>query len=123
VESTTDRIELDVDGPVLEVNVSGKLTKEAYERFEPVVAFQIERFGKVRILLVLHDFHGWTAGALWDDTQFELRHCRDIERLAVVGEAKWEEGMAVFCKPFTSAAIRYFDLADIDEARRWVTEG
>ncbi len=122
MESTVDTLEMDVNGRVIEVRVTGKLTKEAYERFEPVVAFQIERFGKLRILLALHDFHGWTAGALWDDTRFELKHCRDIDRLAVVGEAKWEQGMAVFCKPFTSAAIRYFDQARIDEARRWVAD-
>ncbi len=122
MESTTDTLEFNVDGRVLEVRVTGKLTKEAYERFEPMVAYQIEQVGKIRILFVLHDFHGWTAGALWDDTQFELRHCRDIERLAVVGETKWEQGMATFCKPFTSAAIHYFDHANIDEARRWISE-
>jgi hypothetical protein len=28
--------------------------------------------------------------------------------------------MAAFCRPFTTAAIRYFDRADADHAHRWV---
>ena len=57
--------------------------------------------------------------ALWD----YLKHFADIERLALVGERKWEAGMAMFCKPFTRATIRYFDDAQSDEAVRWATEG
>jgi hypothetical protein len=38
----------------------------------------------------------------------------------VVGEKKWEQGMATFCKPFTKAKIRYFDIAQIEDARQWI---
>jgi hypothetical protein len=54
-------------GKLLHVKVTGKLTKEAYEAFAPVVDEQIQEHGKVRILFEMHDFHGWTAGALWED--------------------------------------------------------
>jgi hypothetical protein len=30
--------------------------------------------------------------------------------------------MAVFCKPFTKATVRYFDHADAAEARKWLME-
>ncbi|MEK6238211.1 MAG: STAS/SEC14 domain-containing protein [Planctomycetales bacterium] len=43
-----------------------------------------------------------------------------MERLAIVGESKWEAGMAVFCKPFTGAKIQYFDHAKLDEAKAWI---
>jgi hypothetical protein len=48
-----------------------------------------------------------------------LKHWKDIERLAVVGDKKWEKGMAAFCKPFTKAQIRYFDISQLEEARQW----
>ena len=51
-----------------------------------------------------------------------MRHFADIERLAMVGEKKWQKGMATFCKPFTTATIRYFDHADAVEARKWLGE-
>ena len=30
----------------------------------------------------------------------------------MVGDKKWQKGMATFCKPFTKATIRYFDHAE-----------
>ncbi len=109
-------------GKLLHVKATGKLTKEAYESFAPLVNEQIEEHGKVRILFEMHDFHGWTAGALWEDLKFDFKHWKDIERLAIVGESKWEAGMAVFCKPFTTAKIQYFDHAKLDEAKAWIAE-
>jgi hypothetical protein len=67
-------------------------------------------------------FHGWEAGALWEDTKSAIKYFSDIEKLAMVGEKKWQQGMAMFCKPFTKATIRYFDHADIAEARMWLAE-
>ena len=109
-------------GEVLEVALTGKLVKADYETFVPAVERLIEQHGKIRLLVVMHDFHGWTAGAMWADTKFAAHHFKDIERLAVVGEKKWQHGMAVFCKPFTKAEIRYFDQAEADKARAWLEE-
>jgi hypothetical protein len=107
-------------GRILEVQVTGRLTRDDYDRFVPEVERLIGRHGTIRILLEMREFHGWTAGALWEDLKFDLKHFRGIERLALVGERRWEQGMAAFCRPFTTAAIRYFDRADADHAHRWV---
>jgi hypothetical protein len=115
-----DTIEIAATDNILEVRASGKLTKEFYQELVPVVDQQIKQFGKIRVLFIMDDFHGWTAGALWEDMKFDLKHWRDIERLAIVGDSKWEKGMATFCKPFTSATIKYFDQSQIDEARTWL---
>jgi hypothetical protein len=109
-------------GNVLEIQVTGKLDKEAYDLFLPSVESQIEACGKIRILFSMHDFHGWDAGAMWQDIKFDAKHFNDIERLAIVGDTKWEHGMAIFCKPFTTAKIRYFDQSDIEAARQWLSE-
>jgi hypothetical protein len=107
-------------GRVMEVHISGKLTVEDYDQFVPAVERSIKQHGKLRLLVEMHDFHGWTAGALWQDIKFDVRHFNDIERIAMVGESKWEHGMSIFCKPFSAAKIRYYDHAGIDEARRWL---
>lgn len=109
-----------LDGKIIEVQVSGTLTKEAYQQFVPVTEAAIARHGKVRILFIMNDFHGWNAGALWEDLKFDLKHFAHIERLAIVGETKWEQGMATFCRPFTTAAMKYFDHKDIEKAREWI---
>ncbi len=107
-------------GNIIELSLTGKLSKDAYEAFVPLTEAQIEEHGNVRMLVELHDFHGWDAGALWEDIKFEMKHFNHIERLALVGETKWEKGMATFCRPFTTAKIKYFDRADIAEAREWI---
>jgi hypothetical protein len=109
-------------GKVLDVQVRGRLTKEDYEVFVPEIERLIQLHGKLRILLYMHDFEGWSAGALWEDVKFDLKHFNDIERLALVGESKWQKGMAVFCKPFTTAKVRYFDHAQLPEAHQWIEE-
>jgi hypothetical protein len=107
-------------GKILMVRLSGKLAKQDYERLGPEVDRLIKQHKKIRILCELHDFHGWEAGALWEDLKFDFKHFADIERLALVGETRWEQGMAMFCKPFTTAKIRYFDSSKLAEARDWI---
>ncbi len=113
----------DAQGRVLVVRLTGKLEKADYERFTPWLDQRVEAHGTVRVLVEMHAFHGWTAGALWEDTKVAFKHFNDIERLALVGEKKWQKGMATFCKPFTKAEVRFFELADVVEARTWVLEG
>ena len=88
----------------------------------PTVEAAIKAGGKVRLLAWFEDFHGWDLHALWDDTKFSTTHCSKIERIALVGEKKWEEYMAKVCKPFTMAKIEYFDAAKIEDAWKWLEE-
>jgi hypothetical protein len=109
-------------GKLLIVHVSGKLAKADYEHFVPEFERLVQQHGKLRLLFEMSDFHGWDAGALWADTKFAVQHFADIERLAMVGETKWQHGMATFCKPFTKAKVKYFDHSDAAEARKWLAE-
>jgi hypothetical protein len=105
---------------ILEVKISGKLQKDDYLAFVPEVERLIQLHGKIRVLMEMHDFHGWEMGALWEDIKFDVKHFKDIERLAMIGDKKWEHGMAMFCKPFTTASVRYFDQKDAAQARVWI---
>lgn len=112
----------EADGKILIVKATGKLSKEDYASFVPETERLIQKHGKIRILFEMHDFHGWKAGALWEDIKFDVKHFKDIERLAMVGEKAWEHGMAAFCKPFTTAKVRYFDRSQVVEAQVWIEE-
>ena len=105
---------------VIRLHVSGKLTKDDYEVFGPEVEQLINQHGKIRVLFDMEDFHGWTAGALWEDVKFDVKHFKDIERIAMIGDKAWEHGMATFCRPFTSAKIRYFDRSEAEKAEEWI---
>jgi len=117
------KLEHDPDARLLKVSVDGKIEAYDYKRLAPLVEDLINQHGKLDILLILHDFGGWTAGALWEDIKFDVAHFRDIGRLAIVGDRKWEKGMATFCKPFTTAEVRFFEREDLAHASEWVSEG
>ena len=101
--------------------LSGKLHDEDYKKFVPAIDAAAAS-GKVRLLAQFHDFHGWDAKALWDDIKFSTTHCTKIDRIALVGEKSWEKWMAVVCKPFTMAKIKYFDASQIDDAWKWLEQ-
>jgi len=109
-------------GRVIGFQLSGKLHDEDYKTFVPEVDAVAAAHGKPRLLAWFHDFHGWDMHALWDDTKFATTHCNKIDRIALVGESKWEEWMAKVCKPFTHAKLQYFDASKIDDAWKWLEE-
>ena len=115
-------IDISIEGKVMEVQATGKFEKTDYELFVPAAEELIKEHGKIRVLFIMHDFHGWTAGAAWEDIKFDLKHFNHIERLGIVGESKWEHGMAIFCKPFTTARLKYFDSSELEEARAWIRD-
>lgn len=104
---------------VLIIKAKQKLTEKDYDKFVPEIEELIKK-GKIRILLDLEDFDGWTASAAWKDTTFGVKHFNDIERLAIVGDEILEKGMAVFCKAFTTADIKFFNRNQMDEAKKWI---
>jgi len=139
--NSTAHVDEEVHGKVLEVDLHGKLGKEDYERFVPESEKMIRKYGKIRILITMHDFLGWDAGALWEDLKWNTKHFSQIERLAIIGEksievcdasgafdlqssrsAHWHRWLTGFRRPFTNAQVRYFTLDQIDEARTWVNE-
>jgi hypothetical protein len=107
---------------ILAFKLSGTLHDDDYARFVPVIDAAVEAHGKVRIVAELVDFHGWDVHAIWDDIKFAAGHYSSIERIAIIGDRKWEEMMATVCKPFTHATIQYFDESASDTAWSWIEQ-
>ena len=106
---------------VLAFRLSGKLHDADYKTFVPTVD-DAAKSGKIRLLVEFHDFQGWDTHALWDDIKSATTHCTKFDRIALVGEKPWEKWMAVVCKPFTLAKVRYFDGANLSDAWAWLQE-
>lgn len=106
--------------PIAKVNVTGKLEREHFENYAGAIDALVEEHGKIRLLVQLIDFEGWSAGAMWDQIKFDARHFNDVDRVALVGDKQWEKGMAAFCKPFTTADVRFFESDELEDARKWL---
>lgn len=105
---------------IIDVKIRDRLTTEDFERFVPYAEEKIQEHGSIRLILEMQEFEGWEAGAMWEDTKFAARHFTDIDRIAMVGDEKWHQGMALFAKPFTLAEVRYFESAHMPYARNWI---
>jgi len=115
------RLEKSTD-TILGFTLSGKLHDDDYKNFVPTLDAAIAAHGKVRLLAHFADFHGWDIHALWDDIKFSATHCNKMDRIALVGDKRWEEWMAKVCRPFTMAHLRYFDASKIEDAWKWLQE-
>ena len=107
---------------VVGLKLGGKLHDEDFKRFEPMMETILTAEVKVRLFVQFEDFHGWDLRAAWDDLKFGLKHYSDFERIAMVGDHKWEKWMARSCKPFTNAKVKYFDKSEVDAAWKWLEE-
>jgi hypothetical protein len=110
------------EGNFVALKLSGKLHDADYQAFVPVIQAATQK-GKLHLLVEFVDFHGWDAQALWDDMKLEGQIANKIERMALVGDKRWQEFLAKFCRPFTSAEIQYFDAQDSKDAWAWVQDG
>jgi len=120
--NSTAHVDEVVHDKFLEFALHGSLSRADFKHFVPEIERMIRRHVEIRLLVTLHYFHGWDAGGLWEDIKWDARHFNHIERLAIVGEKSWHQRMTDFCKPFTTAEIRYFALDQLSEAITWLNE-
>lgn len=111
------------DGRVLRIHVYGKLGKQDVDHLAAQIGRLVKRYGRIRVLLELHDFQGWSASAFWEELKLELRHYGEIERLAVVSEQNWLPDLSQFVQPLASTESRRYDMNEKQAARQWVLEG
>ena len=113
-------IEITTKNKVIYTTVSGKLTTDEINRQFNTVVELIKDWDKIRWYYEMNDFAGWTLSAFPKDVMESLHYARRFERIAMIGENKWQYLMSQVSKVFTSAEIKYFELSQRDEAMRWI---
>ena len=116
------QIETDNNSNIVYTTSSGTLEKNDYDALLPVVEQKIRQFGKIRLYFEMSNFTGWKPEAFLQDLKFDIKHVKDFEKVAMVGDKKWQELMTGLMKPFTSAAIRFFPLDEKETAKEWVEQ-
>ena len=113
---------IDHTGDTLTVRVSGRLTHPELAALQRA-AGDILKEDKTRILVLTESFEGWQRGGAWGDLSFSINFDAQIEKMAIVGDKKWEDLALMFAsKGLRSFPIEYFQPADIARARAWLAE-
>ena len=113
---------VETTGCLLIVKITGKLSKPEIDASQKEAIAVIRREGRARILIVGEDFEGWEEKGNWGDLSFMMKYDPQIERIAIVGEKKWEDLVFAFTgKGMRSAQVEYFLPGQLGAARAWVT--
>jgi len=105
---------------IIATKATGKLTEADYNKLLPLLNNKIEQYRKIRWYFEMENFDGWELKAVWEDVKFDTKHANDFDKVAMVGEKKWEEWMTDLMKPFTSAEVKYFDTSQKEDAIKWI---
>jgi hypothetical protein len=109
-------------GKVLTVKVSGRLTQPELVSAQKEALRILQKEGNKRLLIMVEDFEGWGKG-YWGDISGQISMEPFIERMAVVGDKKWEGLALLFLgKGIRRLAIEYFPPSDLAKAQEWVTQ-
>ena len=110
-------------GSTLTARISGKLTQPELAALQDAAGDILKEHGKTRLLILTDDFDGWERGGDWGNLSFSVEHDKHIEKMAIVGEKKWEDLALLFTsKGLRRFPIEYFQPADIVKARAWLAE-
>ena len=101
----------------LEVEAYGKLEKADYDAVVPQVEEAVQD-GKIRMLIKLDHFRGWTPRALMEELRFDVRHRSDFEKVAIVGDNRLQEVFTRMFSPLLRGRMRFFE--EIGAARAWM---
>ena len=105
---------------VLAVRVSQELTIADFDRYRNLLRELMQRYGEVHLYYEMVDVAWVQPVAAIENGLFDVIHGLDYGRVAMVGEKKWQEWAAKLISPVKKRGVRYFDLAEKEQAMNWV---
>ena len=110
-----------MSGNVIASRVSGELKHSDLRKGQSALIDLIERHDRIRIFVIAENFQGWEESGDWGDVSFHMKYDKHIERMALVGERKWEDLVSAFVgKGIRSVDIRYFSPSEMELAKAWI---
>ena len=80
----------------------------------------VDAQGSVRLLLDMEQFRWEKINAWGADLKFGKTYRKQIDKLAIVGDKKYEKLIAKIAEPYYAREARLFNLANIEDAWTWV---
>jgi hypothetical protein len=110
-------------GNILWFRLVGKLTEEDYtNNLIPELERALEQYKKIRLLIQVEYFGGWTEGGAWEELKGWPQFSK-VERMAIVADDSWDEWMTWVVKItgiITGLSVRFFKAGRIEEAWDWL---
>ncbi len=112
-----------VENGILTLKISGKLTQPELAVAQNTARGILRQHGKMRILVLAENFQGWERGGDWGDLSFQDENDQYMEKIAIVGDKKWEDLALIFAgKGFRHCLVEYFQPEEAAKAQAWLME-
>ncbi len=109
------------EASIWQFRVSGVLKKTELDSAQAAARQEIASVGEIKVLLVLQDFQGWERGADWGDMAFTAAYGDHIEKIAIVGNPRWETEALMFVGAgFRRTLVKFFPPEEAPQARTWL---
>lgn len=110
------------DSVYLTLSVVGSLTHQDYQTITPMLDNAVAGIAhpQINVLIDAREFTGWEARAAWDDFKLGMKHRKEFQRVAIVGNKDWERTLVKIAGWFVHGEARFFE--GYDDAASWVCE-
>ncbi|MHB9140028.1 MAG: SpoIIAA family protein [Victivallaceae bacterium] len=102
------------------VKVSDKLTKDEFLQVKTELEKNISQYGKFRFLVEASDLKVPEAGFFVEDFKFIIHNHQYAEKVALIGDKRWEKIWMEFIKLITSVNAIFFDSCEQEKAWKWI---
>jgi hypothetical protein len=104
----------------IEIAMIGKLKHEDYQLFVPMIdkALKGAKGLEVDMLVDMRGFKGWEFLAAWDDFKFGLKHRNAFDKMAIIGNKKWEEASTAMMSHLMTGKSKFFK--EREKALSWL---
>jgi hypothetical protein len=109
----------DLPTPLIGFEVSGTLHAEDYRDVLLPAVEKAASSGDVRIVLVIPDFGGVTAGAMWQDLKMGIEKFHAWKRIALVTDIDWMTHALSMFGWMTPGEVKHFPMAEKGDAVNW----
>lgn len=105
---------------LLSMHARGKLEHEDYATLVPMLESAIAgmEHPRVDVLFDMRELEGWEIRAAWDDLKLGLKHGRQFNKIAMIGDKQWQEIAAKIGSWFIGGEAKIF--ADRAQALAWL---
>lgn len=114
-------INANADKDILAVKATGKLTKGDLDDLAPVLKKHVSRSDDPHLIMILEDFKGWEdTAAFWKDLQLDAEYIGHFDRIAIIGDKKWQQWGTRLMDPLFNEEMKYFSIDNADYAWNWI---
>lgn len=116
-------IETHTENSIIAVKASDTLSKKDFDKLAPTLKEFTGSNRDSHLLMTLERFKGWDdVSSFWKDLKLDAEFIGEFDRIAIVGEKKWQKWGTNLLDSLTKNELKFFEIKNADGAWLWLTD-